>query len=69
MNIQYKEITSQLNDISMESDAIINLLMGYCKNNQENPGNGCLFDILSGLNYVKKYMEKARSLIEQIDTI
>ena len=60
-------LTAQLTDINNDNSALINILTGYCKFYQERPSNGCLFDILTGLQQIKNHTKDIRKLLSQIE--
>ena len=65
MKIQ-QNITNKLSDLNHYSDAMINILKGYCENYQQNPPSGCLFDVLAGLNLLKEYSDEMSETIEHL---
>lgn len=41
MNIEkLQDLTSQLTNVNSNNDALINILLEYCKNDLEHPNNG-----------------------------
>lgn len=62
-----EDLTSQLINTNSNNDALINILLGYCKSNLENPNNSSMFDVFVMLNHIKDYSNKTRNTIEQLN--